>query len=301
MGVDSNIKQVIQDIFSGETETYIPTGFKSFDNFNIGLPRGELFYASAPSSHLKTIVLWQLAMNMATYGAKVCYVPLEMNERQMTRRHLANISRIPLINFLNAKRLNAQQQRFVWNQLQEFEKRLRTVGTRLSILTPDGGIELDEALNLITPHGYNVVILDYISLFSDANDEREMWKQLGRMAWRAKVWASNNNALVGLGAQLNDDLTVRYARAINEHASNAWRWVYDKVARETGIILVEQPKSRMQNPRPFELKVEPEFMRARDLTPQEQGQSRMQPGGKQAGGPRPKQTTVDLEQDYYQA
>jgi intein/homing endonuclease len=218
MGVGSNIKSVVEQIFTGETETYIPTGFKSFDNFNIGLPRGELFYASAPSSHLKTLVLWQLAMNMAMYGAKVVYVPLEMNERQMTRRHLANISHIPLINFLNAKKLNTQQKQFVWNQLAAFEQRLRTVGTRLSIFTPDGGVELDECLNILTPHKYDVAIFDYISLFKDANDERDMWRQLGKMAWRTKIWADNNNALACLGAQLNEsDLTVRYARAINEH------------------------------------------------------------------------------------
>jgi hypothetical protein len=302
MGEGSNVKQVVQDIFSGTTETYIPTGFKAFDNYNIGLPRGEFFYASAPSGHIKTLLMYQMAMNMATWGAKVCYVPLEMNERQMLRRHLANLSHVSLINFLNAKRLNAQQQQFVWNRLDRFEQRLRHVHTRFSILTPDGGMSLDECLNILTPHGYDAVFFDYISLFEDTYMGRDMWLQLMRMTWRIKVWAENNNVMAGIGAQLNDDLTVRYARAINENASNGWRWVYDKVARETGIIVIEQPKSRMQNPRPFELKVEPEYMLVRDLNAEELGQSRMQQAKQQSNGPRPKQSrqnSVDLEKDYY--
>lgn len=298
IGIDSNIKTVVQKMLA-EDNTYIPTGFKTFDNRSYGLPRGEVFLVTSHTGSLKTLLMYQIAMNMATYGAKVCYIPLEMNERQMMRRHIANIAHIPLVKLLQAKNLNQQERNNLWMSLQQYESRLKRINSRLSILTPDTDISVADALTLVQPYAFDAVFMDYISLFKDADDERQ-WQRLGQAVRFAKIWAEHTNTLVGIAAQLNEEDRVRYSRAMAEHASNQWRWKYDQIARETGIITIEQPKSRNQWDFSFELKVEPEYMKARDLTQEEYNllqqmrkvSAKSKPNG---SGKQP----IDLEETYY--
>jgi hypothetical protein len=95
-------------------------------------------------------------------------------------------------------------------------------------------------------------------------DGDDAWQKLGGAARYAKIDAENNNCVNNLLVQVNQDATIRYAKAIGEHSSNSWIWTpaAQDMEGETKIELeVRQVKGRNQSRRSFKIGVDLETMR----------------------------------------
>jgi hypothetical protein len=97
----------------------------------------------------------------------------------------------------------------------------------------------------------------------------DQWRQLGNAARFGKVFASNNNCLVVMCAQLSEEGAIRYSKAIKDHSDNMWSWVYNKEAQESHVIWIHQQKSRNQKAHSFGLVESFETMTIRDLSDDE--------------------------------
>ena len=102
----------------------------------------------------------------------------------------------------------------------------------------------------------DVVFIDYVGLLKGMDGE-DQWRQLGRSAREAKLWAEKHQKIVVLLAQLSDDGVIRYSRAIREHSDNAWFWTCSEEDRKEGLITVKQAKAR--NQRAFDMVLEADF------------------------------------------
>ncbi len=268
-GVGNNTTGIVKDILYGDNnKNYIPTGIQTFDRQNRGIFRGSLFTIAATTGGGKTTLALQLQHNFASFGAKVCLVSLEMNETEIARRNLANWSGVNLSELLKGRDMRPEFKQKVQESYKARVVEMKTKGSRESVYVPDEDVGIEEIMFTLKPYNYDVVIIDYISLLKGADGD-DQWRRLGAIARFAKIYANNTNTIVVLLAQLSDEGAIRYSKAVQEHSSNFWAWIYDQRARETGTIFVQQYKARNQKAFPFYLKEEFGTMVIRDLTDQE--------------------------------
>jgi hypothetical protein len=123
-----------------------------------------------------------------------------------------------------------------------------------------------------------VTILDYISLLKGTDGE-DMWRALSSTARYGKINAGVENRLNILLCQVDDTGRIRYSRAISEHSNNSWIWVATEESKETGIMEIDQPKSR--NSRRFKFKVKMNYAQMRvESAPDEESLAPVTDAGK---------------------
>lgn len=307
LGKGDNSAKMVRELLKGSKVRYIPTGLRAYDDElgNRGLLMGSLMIAAAPSGNGKSIMVHTLGRNMALNGAKVCMAQLEMDGQAIMQRELAFQMGMPVTKFIDPlKSMTKSERKKAFKAYKKISSRIRRNGGKFTTLNSEEDLSIEKMLAYCKANRYNVVIIDYVGLLA-GTDSEDQAKALGRIARICKVWASANNALVILAAQLSDDGLVRYSRAMREHASNLWQWTLDSRARETGIIRVIQTKSRMQNDSPFLLRIDPPTMTIRDLTSEEAAEAkkgdkenrRSDGGGKFKKGGREEKPTVSAN-DY---
>ena len=127
-------------------------------------------------------------------------------------------------------------------------------GCRWTVVTTSS-IKSHEAQGLLKPMCPDVVYIDYVNMFADAQqDPEKLWFWLGKIAYIYKSFAIANNCVVVLLAQLDEKTrAIRYSRMIKEHADFLWTWTYGEEERETNIVEVEQDKARHGARYPFKL------------------------------------------------
>jgi replicative DNA helicase len=275
-GADNNSTYLIKNLLAGKTKPAIPTGIRAFDDRNVGIFFGSLMVLGGSSGGGKSALALTLAKNMAEYGAKVCFVPLEMDEEETTQRLMANIAEIDMGKMINAKLFTQSDKIKLKRSYKAWVEKLAKKDAKLTIWKPTEEVTIDDIFFHVKPMGYNVVIIDYLSLLAGVGGD-DAWQKLGEAARAAKVYADLNGCIVILLVQLNDDMTVRYSRAVTEHASLAWHWVRDQKSMETHLLHIIQRKARNQSNHNFSLLEEFQFMRVRDVpegyTPQVEQQS----------------------------
>lgn len=267
IGAQNNANDVVKEILKGKAFEYVPTGFRAFDDVNRGLPTKSLITIAGPTGAGKSLFSQQMAMNMAAWGAKTCYVPLEMGGEELMQRMLANLSDTTLDTFVNAdKKLvgNIKQQKKIYHYFKKFRDKLAAKNNTLSIFNPPEDYTIEELLFFLKPYNYKCIIIDYLGLLAGVDGD-DQWQRLGAAARFAKVFADATNSVVIVCAQLSEEGKVRYSRAISEHSTALFSWTMDEVARETGIIQVVMQKARNMNPAPFSLKLDYPHMAVVDV------------------------------------
>jgi replicative DNA helicase len=244
---------------------YIPTGIKPFDRRNIGIPRGSFWLIGSNTSGGKSVLANQVGGGMAAEsGVRVCIIQLEMSDIETGQRQLSRITSTNMSRVIDPTRLSDRQKRRMVRRWQQWHRRIKRRGGLLSIFAPQEDLTFEEILLILKPFGYDVIILDYISLLKGV-DETDYPRLLGRVARLGKRYATNNNCVVAACAQLTVESIIRYSRAIQEHAQNMWTWVYDEKAKKSRIIEVKQPKSRNQKGFNFLLREDFAHMRMKEL------------------------------------
>lgn len=265
-GVDGNADSVVKKLLTKGGPPRIPTGFKSFDDVNRGIPRGALFLIGGPTGGGKSVMGAVLAENMAMAGARTCLLPLEMNAEEVTQRNLSRIADVDLVDLVNIENMERSRKKQVWKAYREHQRRLEKRGGKYSIIDPKFDPTMENTLDFVKPLGFDVVIIDYVGLMSGVGGD-DQWQQLSRVTAYAKRWAELNGCIVIILVQVTDDGKVRYAQAMKEHASYAWIW--GQPDRINNWILVQQVKARQARPFDFPLYMDFDRMVARDLTSKE--------------------------------
>lgn len=269
IGLNDNTRELVRKMLKGEENRFIPTGFNTYDSVNHGILDGSLFMVGAPAGNFKSLMVQTLARNFALQGAKVCIAPLEMNNMSLMQRELSMQTQIPLTKMLNpGKSMSPKERKQTYEAYRTLSRTIRKRGGQLTIFSSEEDLTLESFLSFCKPYGYKVLIVDYVGLLAGSDGDDQV-RALGRIARRSKIWASANNAVVVLAAQMSDDGLVRYSRAMNEHASLFWSWKATPQSRESHTIKVHQGKSRMQDPFSFDLYCNPATMLIRDLTAEE--------------------------------
>lgn len=266
IGKGGNLLSVVKRLLNGEEHRYIPTGFQTFDSRNRGFARGSLVMICSTTGGGKSIMCGKLGRNMALNGAKVGLAPLEMVQAEMLQRALSEEANVSMEKMLDPKkRLNIRERNAVIRKFKQLNLRVKRAGGALEFLEPEEDIDIETLLMYAKARGSDVVIVDYIGLLAGADGDDQP-KALSRIGRYAKRWATINDKIVIMAAQLSEEGVVRYSRALREHGTNMWSWVYSSFARENKIITITQDKARNQAPFDFSLYMDPSTMTMRDLT-----------------------------------
>lgn len=263
MGHQSNANKFLKNILNKTKQEFIPTGFYTFDERNMGFIPGSLVTVAATSGGGKSLMAVQLGINIARAGKRVRLVPLEMTKEECYARVVSNISGISMRKIMNGK-LTDREKAKVKKKWKAFEKECKRLGGRFTIWDPEEDLTMEDVLNIAKPYNDDVIIIDYIGLLSGVDGD-DAWQALGRVARYAKIWAKTNKKVVILAAQLSDDGQIRYSRAIREHSNLMWAWTYGDENRESGVIDIVQQKARNQDPFDFQLGVDMAGMKMYDL------------------------------------
>ena len=252
-GRGDNAKDFMHEIIYGEdTGDLIPTGFKVFDELSGGFERGSLVTLGATSGGGKSTLATQMCLNMAHAGYKVILVPLEMSKKEMGNRILANIGSMELTK-IRRHQLDDREKDLLSKRQRAWRKETYQAGGRLTIFRPEEDLDIDEVFAAVSALNCDVCVIDYISLLKGIDDENQ-WLRLGTIARRAKVNAEVTNRINVLLCQVSDNGKIRYSGAVKEHSTSSWVWTPSVEDKESGLVRIEQIKSRNSQPFPFSLR-----------------------------------------------
>jgi replicative DNA helicase len=270
MGVGGNSAKMVKKILKGEAQFFIPTGFKTFDNINRGLPVGGLAIMAGSTGSGKSVMAKQLNKNFALAGANSALVTLEMENEEVMMRRISNLSGIEFSKILFPEKLTKKEKHQILRTSQEYDETLLKKNIRESFVAPKEDVSLEDTLFLLKPYGYDAIIIDYVGLLAGMADE-DMWRLLLNAARVGKRWASSTGTLLIFCAQLSEEGIIRYSRGLKEYASNMWSWTYNNEQRENGETLVEisQQKVRFGKDFPFSLYFDFAHMTIRDPSDEE--------------------------------
>lgn len=241
----------------------IPTGYKAFDEENGGMFSGSLFIFGANSGAGKSHLSVSLAINMVSMGYKVVIVPLEMSKEEMVARMVANIAEVDS-RLINTGKLTRKQQKRAYRKFKAWEEQCAEKGGWFMIYRPDRDVSIEETYEVIDAFNPDVGLVDYVTLLKE-DSKKEQWKHLSDVARYAKINAETNKRLNILVAQINDDGTMRYSRALTEHANNSWVWLATEETKQQGVLKIKQPKARNHSDFPFTLGIEYKYSKVYDL------------------------------------
>jgi replicative DNA helicase len=262
-GVGNNSTALAKSLLEDAGASFIPSGFNTFDSKNGGFGWGNLVVIGGTTGGGKSTLAAQLGINWSDMGEDVTMVPLEMTEREMTARLMANASGLDVRKILFNK-LSDGEKDIYWKAFKRFVKsKKRSEGT-LRLFKPTHDMSIEEILASVYPLGSRIIIIDYISLLKGVDGD-DAWQKLGAVARYCKIWAESNNAIVVLLCQISAEGAIRYARSIAEHANYCWTFVANQQTQEQEIINIEQFKARNGERFPFTLKATMSNMRVRDL------------------------------------
>jgi replicative DNA helicase len=264
-GRNNNSLNIVKSIlYEDNSDQLIPTGIKAFDDVSGGLARGSMVTIGANSGGGKSLVTMAMGMKMARMGFKVLHVPLEMSKREMTSRMMANTSGFNLTKIMT-QRLEDAEKEVVFKRHRNWERKVKQAGGRFTVFRPEEDMDFEEIIAATSSYNCDVKIIDYVSLLK-GTDGDDMWRALGAIGRQAKIHAETENCVVILVVQINDEGKIRYSRALTEHSSNSFTWMANREAKESGIVRVEQPKSRNSQSFPFLVKIDYEKMRIEDIS-----------------------------------
>lgn len=212
--------------------------------YDLSVPKSRSYCAQGIIGH-NTSMAVNLLKNMAEFYANNCaLVSLEMSAEQMLARLQAILTGIELQK-ITLHRLDADEKKRIAAAYKKFAVSLKNNDTRFTIHTPETA-KLEELLYSLQPFGYDVILIDYVSLLdgSGSTGEAAQWEKLGAITKFAKRYAERTGIVVILLVQVTAEGLVRYSRTMIEDANHVWVWTATKEESETVIYDIAQLKAR---------------------------------------------------------
>jgi replicative DNA helicase len=241
-GLDSNVGDKVKALVESAKPSLIKTGFDEFDEKTGGFAKGNLVILASNYGGGKSVTGMQLGLNMYYNPAKVGIVSLEMDEDEYMERILSNISGVQH-DLIRLRRMEATHKQKVFREWKQFEEFGDANNARLTVFTPPG-LSVGELAMQFKPLGLDVIIIDYLNLMDPPKSGVQQWEELGAITRLLKLMATQLGCTVVALTQMSDDMQIKYARAIAEHANFVWMWRYGDTERTSHIIKVVQHKAR---------------------------------------------------------
>ena len=187
----------------------VMTGLNMLDAIIHGFRRQELIYLAARPSMGKSALAIQLAVNAAReQGKQVLYVSLEMGERQIFGRAVANMTGINSETVMYSSSLASSDK---YGAVLAAATELSSIG--LHIVTRDMGTPqaiFNKALQIQGKHGLDIVIIDHIHLMdSGRRDSESQNLNMSRISKALKAMAIELDIPVLALAQLSRGVESR--------------------------------------------------------------------------------------------
>ena len=266
----SDIKAV-QKLLEYDATRYLPTGIKAFDDKSMGIPRGALLLIGGSTGSGKSIMVGQLAHNMAKSGVRVAIVPLEMKNEEMLQREISRLTEIDMSRLNDPRTLSKLEKENIVSRYERFRDRLAKVGATMDFFAPDEDLTAEEILFALKPFGYDIIIVDYIGLLKGIEGD-DQWQRMRNVTRFCKRYASINDMVIAVAAQLSEEGMIRYAKGMVEDASNAFFFTANATTRETGVMFIKQPKARKSLNFDFPVIIDYKTMTIRDLNDEEKAE-----------------------------
>lgn len=263
IGRGNNSVGLLKHMLDGQAKEYVPTGFDAFDSTNGGIMYGSLMLIGGSTGGGKSSLAIALLKNMALHAESVAYVPLEMTEDETMMRLASNLSSVPLSKIIQ-KKVTKDERAKIIQSFRDYNAKLAKNDSRYTIFSPEEDMTADEILMMLKPYNHRVILIDYISLLKGVDGD-DAWQQLGKVARMCKIYAKNNNCIIILLVQISEEGKIRYSKAVQEHANNAWFFVATDASRDAGVMDIKQTKARNQSMFPFQLAFDPSVMQITDV------------------------------------
>lgn len=250
------VEEANQHLSEDVSKDIIPTGFYDFDSRSGGLFRKNvLVVASVPGGGKSTLAL-QMALHQYKCGFNVCLVSYEMDVKEIKSRLYSNVSKVDHGD-INLRKLDSTKKQLVLERYAKWVKSgSKEKDNRITLWTPHRDLTMPQIAMELKPYNYDLIYVDYIGLLYN-NPKRALWENLGQHTRDAKLAANSLNAVFILLAQLDDETNkLKYSKAIQANANIVWTWEYGDREKESGIIEVEQRKSRNSKTFPFYLETD---------------------------------------------
>lgn len=255
---DTVVGKLITRLRKGNRDRVIPTGIREFDDANGGAMRGTHWVLGGPSGEGKSLTAQNIAMYMAGKGFRTCFWSMEMAEPMVWTRSLSYLSGVS-VTAMEMRQISDAKYDYVLDCYKVFQASMRKTGGCFRVECPEIVPTMDKLLAQSLPYGYDVIVIDYLSLLDGMSGD-DFWRKLGEGARQAQSYAIANDAVVLSVIQTDDDGKARLSAQIKDNAGLMWTWGANKNKTQTqntgdrpdyekkGIDTfdVNMPKARMQ-------------------------------------------------------
>ena len=190
-----NVKEIVRENESIKGTTGVLTGIKEFDDFSLGLHKGNLIVVAGETSQGKTALSINIALS-AQKQTNVVFFTYEMTGEELVARFLSNEIGISAKTILYSK---------LWDS--EREKVLNYNDDWCILIDDcrDNSFEYLErtARQAVVKNSVGLIIIDYLQLIRIKTGKRmELHQEVGEIANRLKSLAKSLNVPIILNCQL---------------------------------------------------------------------------------------------------
>ncbi|WP_200844019.1 DnaB-like helicase C-terminal domain-containing protein [Pantoea sp. 18069] len=196
----------LQDMADGKVELGRETGIPRLNEVLAGgWYDGGLVVLAARPSVGKSSFAQQLALNQARSGWPSAFIGMEMTQKELMRRTVANLGRVPLRGLKTGK-LSADE----FSRVPEAMEYLRDLPFYLDYCPGATLVQLcAKARKVVRKHGVKFLVVDYLQLMQGSNERQDRRVQLQEITRGLKQLAGQLGITIVLLSQLNRDVEKR--------------------------------------------------------------------------------------------
>lgn len=196
----------LQDLADGKIELGRETGIPRLDQVLAGgWYDGALVVIAARPSVGKSSFAQQLALNQARHGFPSAFLGMEMTQKELMRRTVANLGRVPLRGLKTGK-LDHDD----FSRVTDAMEHLSGLPFFLDYCPGATLVELSaKARKLVRKHQVKFLVVDYLQLMQGTNERHDRRMQLQEITRGLKQLAGQLGITVVLLSQLNRDVEKR--------------------------------------------------------------------------------------------
>lgn len=198
--------QELDDLADGKIQLGRETGIPGLDEILAGgWYDGQLVVIAARPSVGKSSFAQQMAENQARKGWASAFIGLEMPQKELVRRTVANLGRAPLRGLKTGKLSHED-----WDRVADAVAHLRDLPLYLDFCPGATLVEIvTKARKLVRKHGLKFLVVDYLQLMQGTNERQDRRVQLQEITRSLKQLAGQLGITVVLLSQLNRDVEKR--------------------------------------------------------------------------------------------
>lgn len=198
--------QELDDLADGKIQLGRETGIPGLDKILAGgWYDGQLVVIAARPSVGKSSFAQQMAQSQARKGWVSAFIGMEMPQKELVRRTVANFGRAPLRSLKTGKLSHED-----WDRVADAVAHLRDLPLHLDFCPGATLVEIvTKARKLVRKHGLKFLVVDYLQLMQGTNERQDRRVQLQEITRSLKQLAGQLGITVVLLSQLNRDVEKR--------------------------------------------------------------------------------------------